>query len=186
MARTAWGANQDTVRRHNLAALLGHLHRYGPTSRARMTRLLGLNRATIGTLVEELVARRLAIEEAEPERGARGRPSKVVSVRSDTFMVVAVEIGVDAITLALVSLGGAVVDRDRCELAEDRDREFERVVATVAERSRSLLARSQGEFTAVALAVAVPGAVRSADGFVHFAPNLGWRHVPLAARLREA
>ncbi|HVB13966.1 MAG TPA: ROK family protein [Candidatus Dormibacteraeota bacterium] len=184
MARTERGATQDTVRRHNLAALLGHLHRHGPTSRARLTRLLGLNRATIGTLVDELVCRRLAIEDAEPERGAQGRPSKVISARADAFMVVAVEIGVDAITVALVSLGGLVIDRDRRLLSNNQDRSFERVVESVSGLAGSLLQRSKGSFTTVAVGVAVPGAVRSRDGLVHFAPNLGWRNVPLAARLQ--
>ena len=184
MARTERGATQEAVRRHNLATLLGHLHRHGPTSRAQLTRLLGLNRATIGTLVDELASRRLAIEDAEPERGAQGRPSKVISARADTFMVIAVEIGVDAITLALVSLGGLVIDRDRCLLSTDQDRSFERVVASITELAGSLLLRSKGSFTTVAMGVAVPGAVRPRDGLVHFAPNLGWRNVPLAERLQ--
>ena len=186
MARTARGATQEAVRRHNLATLLGHLHRHGPTSRAQLTRLLGLNRATIGTLVDELACRRLAIEDAEPERGAQGRPSKVISARSDTFLVIAVEIGVDAITLALVSLGGRVIDRDRCLLATDQARSCERVVGTITELAGSLLLRSKGSFTTVAMGVAVPGAVRPVDGLVHFAPNLGWRNVPLAERLQGA
>lgn len=186
MARTERGATQEAVRRHNLATLLGHLHRHGPTSRAQLTRLLGLNRATIGTLVDELAIRRLAVEEAETERGAQGRPSKVVSARTDSFMVVAVEIGVDAITIALVSLGGRVIDRDRCLLVSDRDRSFERVVVSISELTSSLLLRSQGNFSTVAMGVAVPGAVRPRDGLVHFAPNLGWRNLALAERLRES
>lgn len=186
MARTERGATQEAVRRHNLATLLGHLHRHGPTSRAQLTRLLGLNRATIGNLVDELASRRLAIEAPEPERGAQGRPSKVISARSDTFMVVAVEIGVDAITLALVSLGGLVIDRDRRVLVNNRDRSFEKVVGTITERATNLLHRSGGAFTTFAVGVAVPGAVRPSDGLVHFAPNLGWRNVPLAERLQGA
>ncbi len=186
MARTERGATQEAVRRHNLATLLGHLHRHGPTSRAQLTRLLGLNRATIGNLVDELASRRLAIEAPEPERGAQGRPSKVISARSDTFMVVAVEIGVDAITLALVSLGGLVIDRDRRLLVNNRDRSFEKVVGTITERATNLLHRSGGAFTTFAVGVAVPGAVRPSDGLVHFAPNLGWRNVPLAERLQGA
>jgi predicted NBD/HSP70 family sugar kinase len=101
-------------------------------------------------------------------------------------MVVAVEIGVDAITIALVSLGGRVIDRDRCLLVSDRDRSFERVVVSISELTSSLLLRSQGNFSTVAMGVAVPGAVRPRDGLVHFAPNLGWRNLALAERLRES
>ncbi|MGC2207529.1 MAG: ROK family transcriptional regulator, partial [Candidatus Dormiibacterota bacterium] len=185
MAQTERGATQETVRRHNLATVLGHLHRHGPTSRAQLTRILGLNRATIGTLVEELENRRLALEEAEPERGAQGRPSKVVSVRSDTFTVIAVEIGVDAITLALVGLGGWVIDRERYLLANDHDRGFDQVVKSIAAHTAALLQRSRGDLTVLAMGVAVPGSVRSDDGLVHFAPNLGWRNAPLGTRLRQ-
>jgi len=185
MAQTERGATQETVRRHNLATVLGHLHRHGPTSRAQLTRILGLNRATIGTLVEELESRRLALEEAEPERGAQGRPSKVVSVRSDTFTVIAVEIGVDAVTLALVGLGGRVIDRERYLLTNDHDRGFDQVVKSIAAHTAALLRRSRGDLTVLAMGVAVPGSVRSSDGLVHFAPNLGWRHAPLGTRLRQ-
>ncbi|MHB1525375.1 MAG: ROK family transcriptional regulator [Candidatus Dormibacteria bacterium] len=186
MARTERGATQEAVRRHNLATLLGHLHRYGPTSQARLTKLLGLNRATIGALVDELVARGLVAEAAEPERGNRGRPSKVVAVRSDTVAVVAVEIGVDAIRLALVSLGGLVIDGDREALLTDSDREFGRVVDAVARLATQLMARSLGDRIPVGMGVAVPGAVSPGGSMVSFAPNLGWRCMPLGDRLHDA
>lgn len=105
MARTERGATQETVRRHNLATLLGHVHRYGPTSRARLTRLLGLNRATIGALVDELVSRGQVQEQPEMERAARGRPSKVVATRPDLCRVLAIQVGVDSVEVALMGLG---------------------------------------------------------------------------------
>ncbi len=186
MARTERGATQEAVRRHNLATLLGHLHRYGPTSQARLTKLLGLNRATIGALVDELVDRSLVAEAAEPERGNRGRPSKVVAVRSDTIAVVAVEIGVDAIRLALVSLGGLVIDSDGATLLTDADRELDLVVEVVAELATRLMTRSLGARIPVGMGVAVPGAVSPGGSMVNFAPNLGWRYVPLGERLQNA
>jgi len=186
MARTERGATQEAVRRHNLATLLGHLHRYGPTSQARLTKLLGLNRATIGALVDELVARGLLAEAPEPERGSRGRPSKVVAVRTDTIAVLAVEIGVAAIRLALVSLGGMVIDSAQAEMLTDSDRELAQVVAVVARLAGSLMERSLGDRIPVGMGVAVPGAVSPGGSMVSFAPNLGWRYAPLGERLQAA
>ncbi|MHB1500662.1 MAG: ROK family transcriptional regulator [Candidatus Dormibacteria bacterium] len=186
MARTERGATQKAVRWHNLAGLLGHLHRHGPTSRAQLTKLLGLNRSTIGALVDDLIRRRLVEEAAEPERGARGRPSKVVGVRSDTFSVIAVEIGDDAVSLAAVALGGLIVGRERGTLATDADRRLDHVVDQVAELTARLLQRWQGTRVLVGMGVAVPGAVRPSDGMVRFAPSLGWREAPLAQRLHDA
>src|ERR1700722_14389598 len=96
------GATQDLVRQHNLATLLGHVHRHGSTSRADLTRILGLNRSTIAALVEDLSARRLVIERSTTERGTPGRLSPLVTVRTDTIAALAVVLGVDAVTVAVV------------------------------------------------------------------------------------
>ncbi|MDA8330107.1 MAG: ROK family transcriptional regulator [Candidatus Dormibacteraeota bacterium] len=183
MARTERGATQETVRRHNLATLLGHLHRYGPTSRARLTRLLGLNRATIGALVDELVSRGLVQEEAEPERAARGRPSKVVAARADLCRVLAVQVGVDSVEVALMGLGGVTLARRRSAISKPEDRTVARVVHAIVRLGARCLADSPG--VVVGVGVAVPGSVSPSGGVVNFAPNLSWRQVPLAGMLAE-
>ncbi len=183
MARTERGATQDTVRRHNLATLLGHLHRHGPTSRARLTRLLGLNRATIGYLVDDLVARGLVEERPETEQAARGRPSKVVAARSDLCQVLAVQVGVDAIEVALVGLGGVVLGRRRAAVSRAGDRAVEHVVRTVTRLAGQLLGLATGPV--VGVGVAVPGSVSPGGDTVYFAPNLRWSQVPLADLLAE-
>lgn len=183
MARTGRGATQDFVRKHNLATLLGHLHRFGPTSRARLTRLLGLNRATIGYLVDDLVARGLVEERPETEQAARGRPSKVVAARSDQCQVLAVQVGVDSVDLALVGLGGTIVGRRRAAVSRPSDRAVEHVVRTVGRLSGHLLELATG--TVVGVGVAVPGSVSPSGELVNFAPNLPWREVPLGQLLAE-
>ena len=183
MARTERGATQETVRRHNLAALLGHLHRYGPTSRARLTRLLGLNRATIGDLVDDLVSRGLVEEQSEPERAARGRPSKVVAASSARCQALAVQVGVDAIEVAVVGLGGPTLWRGRVSITKADDRTVEHVVRVVAKLAAPRLAAVDSGATGIG--VAVPGSVSPDGTVVNFAPNLGWHHVPLAQLLAE-
>src|ERR1700678_4235798 len=92
------GATQDVVRQHNLATLLGHIHRYGTTSRADLTRSLGLNRSTIAALVDDLSVRGLVLECTTEERGTPGRPSLMVTIRTDTVAALAVVLGVYAVT----------------------------------------------------------------------------------------
>ncbi len=183
MARTERGATQETVRRHNLATLLGHLHRFGPTSRARLTRLLGLNRATIGDLVDDLVSRGLVLEQAEPERSARGRPSKVVAASPEHCQVLAVQVGVDGIEVALVGLGGPILWRRRVSVTRAADRTVEHVIRTV---SRLLGPPSSlSAQTVTGVGVAVPGSVSPDGRMVNFAPNLDWHQVPLAELLAQ-
>ena len=184
LARTEKGATQDTVRRHNLGTLLGHLHRHGPTSRARLTRILGLNRATIGYLVDDLAARGLVTEMPETEQAPRGRPSKVVAVRGDLHRALAVHVGVDAVELALVGLGGAILARRRSAFSRPGDRSVEHVVRTIARLAAKVQAEAAGAL--VGVGVAVPGTVSPDGEMVNFAPNLRWRQVPLAGLLQAA
>ena len=63
----------DDIRRHNLALLLGSVHRFGPLTRAELTVRLGLNRSTVGVLVAELCALGL-LEECVPAAADREQP----------------------------------------------------------------------------------------------------------------
>lgn len=179
------GVTHDVVRRHNLAAVVGHVHRHGPTSRAELTQTLGLNRSTIGVLVDDLAARGLVGERSDTLRRTPGRPSYLVTVRSDTVAVLAVVLGVDSVAVAVVAPGGEVVAEDQVALATEEHRRFERVLTSVVGTAEGLVAGVDPGLTVVGVGVAVPGIVRRQDGLVHFAPNLGWRDVPLGIRLRS-
>lgn len=183
-ALVAKGATQDVVRRHNLAAVVSHVHRHGPTSRALLTQTLGLNRSTIGALVDDLAARGLVAERSDSTRGTPGRPSYLVTVRADTVAAIAVVLGVDAITVAAVAPGGVIVLECQVALENDADRAFDRVLSTVVRSAKEIIAALPPATAVTGMGVAVPGIVRRQDGLVHFAPNLGWRDVPLGGRLR--
>ena len=179
----ARGTTQDAVRRHNLAALLRHVHSHGPTSRAELTRVLQLNRSTIAALVEDLVARGLVEEHGATGRRAPGRPSNVVRMRADRLAVLAVVLGVDAVVTAAVAPGGQVIHDSQVSLDDESSRAFERVLTTVGQQAKTIAGRLPAGVEIVGMGAAVPGVVRRQDGLVHQAPNLGWNDVPLGARL---
>lgn len=180
-------AGSPDVRRTNLAVLLRHLHLDGPMRRAELTERSGLTRSTVAGLVGEL-GRLGAVEQttADPAATAsapvRGRPSPVVRPRPLGVQVLAAEVRVDEVEVALVGLGGTVLRRDSRPLTDSAPGPTADLLAgAVAE----LAARAPGRV--LGLGVAVPGVTRHADGAVRFAPNLSWRDVGfgrmLAARL---
>lgn len=181
MARRA-GLGQEAVRRANMSALLTQVHLQGPTTRAALTTTLGLNRSTIGDLTRQLEEIGLLVEVPPGEEpvvpGRRsGRPSLVVAPREDVT-VLAIALDVDRITVAIVGLGGVVLDR-RTRLHQRGEHDGERVAETVAQMCGELIALGLGS-RLVGVGVSVPGAVRESDGMVRFAPNLGWTDVPFA------
>src|SRR5689334_13119559 len=99
------GTGNAQTRRHNLSAVITHLHHSGSLTRAELTRRTGLNRSTVGALVAELEDGGLAYETAAPEGGGVGRPSPLVHANSKVAAL-AVNPDVDAIELGLVGLGG--------------------------------------------------------------------------------
>src|SRR4051794_17651532 len=164
-----------------MSALLTQVHLQGPTTRAALTTALGLNRSTIGDLTGQLEALGLVQEELPRDElllgaGRRsGRPSLVVTPRQDVT-VLAAALDVDRITVAIVGLGGVVLDR-RTRHHHRGGHGTERAAESVGQMCRGLTAGPRAT-RLIGVGVSVPGAVRERDGLVRFAPNLGWTDEP--------
>jgi predicted NBD/HSP70 family sugar kinase len=178
------GATQDEIRRRNVSTLLRHVHVQGELSRAQLTSRMGLNRSTIKTLVKDLADAGL-VAETIPETGLRaGRPSHLVGPRSDTAYVLAANLGVDTVTVAAVGLGGVINARRDYRLV-GQGKLHETAIKRLAAEFRKLQAHVGPSGWLAGVGVGVPGTVRGADGYVEFAPNLGWRGVPFGELLAQ-
>lgn len=176
------GVAADEVRRHNLGTVLERLHLSGSMSRSDLTRKTGLNRSTIADLLSELAALGLVEERPGSAGSGPGRPSPLVQIRPDRATVLAVELAVDSIGVATVGLGAHVYNLVR--VARPRGRfSPEGTVLDVAKLAGPLLDSLPADRVLVGVGAAVVGITRRSDGFVHLAPNLGWRDVPLASML---
>jgi predicted NBD/HSP70 family sugar kinase len=176
------GSNSETIRRDNLSMLLREVHLAGPRSRSDLVARTGLNRSTVGDLVAGLAAEGLVREQRGDSLGAPGRPSPTVHAAPEGAVVLAISIAVHWLTVAVVGLGGQVLDRVR------RDRvgappTLDQTLADALDMGRSMLQRPGVRERLVGVGVAAQGPVRSDDGYVHMAPNLGWTAVPLAERV---
>ena len=184
--RVDLGQRSESVRRANLSAIVRCLHEDGPQSRSDLVVHTGLTRSAIRDLVGELVTSGLAVENREVHLGRPGRPSPEVSLVPEAAVATAFFLGVDTFSAAVVGLGGRVISQRRME----RPRAHHSVDAIVDDLASLIDALPGGRPDPERLAgigVAVAGVVRSRDGRVETAPNLGWTGVPLgtclAARL---
>jgi predicted NBD/HSP70 family sugar kinase len=184
------GISHEELRRVNTSALLNWVHHNGPTTRARLTSELGLNRSTIGDLTALLAESGLVAElrhdQVDPD-GVQvrrsGRPSLVVSPRADVG-VLTLALDVDRMVAGVVGLGGELRER-RERLHQPGFHEVRQVVDSAAQMCRDVL-RAQSDMAILAVGVSVPGLVRSTDNLVHFAPNLGWTDVHFVDLLSAA
>jgi len=185
VGREEVGQRSETVRRANLSAIVRELHLRGPLSRSELVAWTGLTRSAIRSLVGDLVAGDLVAEEAAIRLGTPGRPSPLVRLVAENAVVLALEVAVDSLAVAIVGLGGDVLWQRRIERPRGHS-SLEEIVGDLVGLAVAARSRRPADETPIGVGVAVAGIVRRADGVVAFAPNLGWTDVPLGRRLAEA
>jgi predicted NBD/HSP70 family sugar kinase len=176
------GQRSEAVRRANLSAIVRELHLRGPLSRSELVAHTGLTRSGIRAVLSDLVAYDLASEERPPPQGVPGRPSPVVRPNPAGATVLALDIAVDSLAMAVVGLGGEVIDKVRVDRPRGRF-SLDETVDDLVELARDVRARPAVRDSLTGVGVAMVGVVRRSDGFVRMAPNLGWRDVALGDRL---
>lgn len=176
-------ADQTTVRRANLSAVLRHVSSSGPCSRAQVAAETGLTRGTVSSLVGELIALELVREtgEATEPRGV-GRPGVALEL-ADVVVGVGLEVNVDYLAVSVEDLRGAV-RHERRSYHDNRASAPGAVLDRLGDAARAALdAAARSGLRPIGVSVAVPGLVEEASGTVVFAPNLGWSDLPVAAEL---
>ncbi|MFJ8637181.1 ROK family protein [Streptomyces sp. NPDC093568] len=174
---------QQGMRRRNLARVMHTVSAEGPLSRAAVASRIGLTRAAVSTLVDELIRSGL-LEELGPERPGRvGRPGSALAVSGHGPAGIGAEVGVDHLAVCAVDLRGEVRSKAVRHVA-NRGRAPEPVIEELHALVRRVVAEAEGEgLWPAGLAVAVPGLVARDARTVVRAPNLEWRDTDLAALL---
>ncbi|MGW3096829.1 ROK family protein [Streptomyces sp. NPDC001102] len=174
---------QQGMRRRNLARVMHTVSADGPLSRATVASRIGLTRAAVSSLVDELIRSGL-LEELGPERPGRvGRPGSALAVSAHGPAGIGAEVGVDHLAVCAVDLRGQVRAK-AVRHGANRGRSPEPVIAELTELVHRVVAEAQGEgLWPAGLAVAVPGLVARDARTVVRAPNLEWHDTDLGALL---
>ena len=172
------------VRATNRAVVLRHVRIHAPCSRADIAAHTGLNKATVSSLVSELIGHRLLRETGVTENRI-GRPATMLVLDGEPYAGLGLEIGADELVAVAVDLGGNRLLTWRRAFTTYTSSPAETIDA-LAKLARRALARVTSQHRRVlGLTVGVPGLVDTL-GSVPVAAALGWRDVPLAAELRAA
>ena len=173
------------MRDMNLSLVLNTLHDRAPLSRADLAAVTGLNKATVTSLVRELLAQGLIKELGlAPSVSEVGRPAINLALNSEAGYFIGGEINVDFISIIITDFNVEIVSR-RYETTSRLSKQ-----ETVLERFLFLLQEAVDQVgrsgrPLFGIGVGVPGLVDGSTGKLLFAPNLGWRDVPLGDLLSE-
>ncbi|MFJ2211366.1 ROK family protein [Streptomyces sp. NPDC101062] len=177
-------ADKESVRRHNLSLVLRAVRDEGETTRAGVAARVGLTRAAVSSLVEQLMESGFLSESGKTFSGQAGRPGTVLKVTRSGPAGIGVEINIDYVSVCVVDLSGT----DRVRLTEhldNRGTEPAEVLARGARiAARTLESAAEQGLHPVGVQLALPGLV--SGGTVRQAPNLGWNRVPAQALFARA
>jgi glucokinase-like ROK family protein len=163
------------LRERNCVLVLDALRRNGLSSRSDLARLTGLSRTTVGSLVADLQARGLVVEEIDGERQpGRGRPPVFLRLDRSAGVGVGIDFDHDRVRVALADLSSKVLGEDWAEI--DVDHSASDAIDAVVEIIETLrVAAGLDETELIGAGVGLPGPIDPRTGTVGSATILpGW------------
>ena len=194
------------MRSANLSLLLRHLHAQGGRTRAALAQETGLSKASVTTLIGDLVARGLVREGQVERRGTVGRPGTEVRIDAGQVAGIGLELNADYLAVILRDLAGEVRFRSSVPMPVVADagspggpggadgpagpggRSYPPglVLDLAAQQLREALDAAEADgLWAAGVTVAAPGPVDYEGATVRFASNLGWSDIPLGRELEQ-
>jgi predicted NBD/HSP70 family sugar kinase len=172
------------VRATNLAVVLRHMRVNAPCSRADIAAATGLNKATVSSLVTDLIERRLVREVGMTENRI-GRPATMLVLDGSPYAAIGLEVNADYLTAVALDLAGERLLSWRRSFTGASSSPGQAIASLAALAKRAVGKMGREQRRVLGLTVGVPGLV-DADGVVEFAPNIGWLQVDLRKSLLSA
>ncbi|OMF23508.1 ROK family protein [Paenibacillus sp. FSL H8-0548] len=169
------------IKKINTAIVLESVLKHAPLSRAQISEQTGLNKATVSSLVQDLIDSHLVIENG-PGQSSGGRKPVMLLFNGTAGYAVGIDLGVNYIRGILVDLEGNVIAEQQSSLKQQQS---EQAIAQLMACIEQLINKApESNYGVVGIGVGVPGIVDD-KGTILFAPNLKWRQVDLQQQLEE-
>jgi predicted NBD/HSP70 family sugar kinase len=175
-------ADKYLIRRLNMSLMLSSLRVATAQTRAALAVQSGLSRATISSLIDELIELGL-VREIGLQRSEGGRPGTALELNPAGGAAIGIEIGVDFVSVVLTDFVAQIRWRKQVTF---KIRDVDEAIQ-IAERlaDEAQVYRSQLGLRLLGVGVGLPGLVKVPDGMLTFAPNLGWQNIPFQAMWAE-
>jgi glucokinase len=170
------------LRRLNRSAVVDLIRTEGVASPSSLAKRLNISIPTVMRVIEDLIAEDLVAYDGFDEANVRGRPRARIKFRGAAHAIIGIEAGKGEFYGAVANLEGVVQTEMHETADDDGERNFEKLVGLI----RRLMAapRPRGQ-TIRGIGIGLPSIVRQPEGEVVLTLGLGWRDMPLRARLSE-
>ncbi|MCA0756103.1 ROK family protein [Paenibacillus sp. N4] len=169
------------IKKINTSIVLDAVLKHAPLSRAQISELTGLNKATVSSLVQDLIDNHFVLE-IGPGQSSGGRKPVMLLFNGKAGYAIGIDLGVNYIRGLLVDLEGGVA-REYQQVLKRQDAGF--AIEQLEQCIETLLRDApESPYGVVGIGIGVPGIV-DGSGTILFAPNLKWRNIELQKHLEE-
>lgn len=166
------------------AAIFQLIRDIGPLSRADLGRQTGLSRSTVSQHVERLLRLGIVLEEPDARYSAASKRKQLV-FNEQCGYVVAIDLGVTSVDLALCNLGAEIIEYRELDIAVALGPK--QVMNSLTEAIDDLLVSNQVQKdTLLGMGMGIPGPVEFLTGTPIYPPIMpGWHEYPIKQVLEK-
>jgi glucokinase-like ROK family protein len=176
-------ANHADMRNMNRSTVIEQIKKEKLLSRSDIAANTGLNRATVSSIVDDLIRDGIVIE-ANLQDSKGGRPGKNLKLNAQGGYVIGIDIEVGFISIIATDLTAQVLFKREIPLTPPQT--FIEIMSQAEKLIDEALAHGHAlNIRPIGIGVAIPGTVDSKEGRVALAPNLGWKDIQLRLILAQ-
>lgn len=173
--------NQQVVKKNNTSLVFQTITQSEPISRADIAQQSGLNKATVSSLVSELLNKDL-IYESGPGESSGGRRPVLLHYNANAGYSIGIDLGVNYVLGVVTDLKGKVIVEENFKV---KNSSFPEVVDLIKSMIYSLIKDlPKTPYGIIGIGIGIPGIVDKQSKIL-LAPNLGWKNCELKSLIEE-
>ncbi len=173
--------DQNFVKQMNKSIVFRSIKKNEPLSRSQISKITGLNKATVSTMVSEMLDESF-VYEIESNQSSGGRKPVLLYFNNLAGYSVGIDLGVNYILGVLTDLNGHIIEEVTQTLTSI---EYEDVKNNLVDIIKKFIRKApDSTYGIVGIGIGVPGNV-NLDENILFAPNLKWKNIDLKAELQN-
>ena len=170
----------ESLRMVNKVSILDILRRYGPLSRAELSRRSTVSLSTVQRIVAQLEEEGWVVRVGQGD-STGGRPGALVAFNAGGLAAIGVDVGGTKFYGAVTDLGGNILYEQEVPTA-GKNSPFQTLINLLEELVGAV--RPAGQ-RLLGIGLGIPALLTAETGMVHLAPALGWHEFPLRQELQK-
>jgi predicted NBD/HSP70 family sugar kinase len=173
--KTLQTGDQNLVKQINKSIVFTYIGKNGPVSRAQISKDTGLNKATVSTMVSELITDSF-VYEIGAGQSSGGRKPVLLYFNNLAGYSIGIDLGVNYLLGVLTDLSGNIIEEMNIPLKEIEFGYVMNEICSIIDTLKKHVPESP--YGIVGIGIGVPGMVDK-DENILFAPNLKWQKIDL-------